>query len=85
MDAIQITLTGEMRSFVNEQVAAGGFATPEGYVQNLLEAERLRKAEDHLEALLLSGMKGPRIELTTEEWQAMRLEADALIKARKVS
>ena len=85
MGTIQITLTDEMRGFVDQQVAAGGFGTPEVYLHNLLEAERLRQAEDELEELLLAGMNSPRIELTPEEWQAMRREADARVNARTTS
>jgi putative addiction module CopG family antidote len=72
MDAIQITLTEDMWSFVEKQVASGGFATPEVYVRSLLESERRRKAMAELEVLLLEGVESPVSEMTQADWDEIR-------------
>lgn len=85
METIHVNLSEESRQFIEKQVAAGGYRTADAYVQQLIEAERLRNAQDELEELLLAGMRSPRIELTPEEWESMRREADARVKARTAS
>ena len=54
------------------------------YVRDLIRADERRKAEEHLEALLLEGLKGEQTVMDRADWQAVRDEALArLKKARK--
>jgi antitoxin ParD1/3/4 len=85
MQTIHVTLPVESQEFVEKQVATGAFATPEDYVKKLVEAERLRKAQDELEELILEGMRSPRVPLTPELWESMRRDAEALAKSRKAA
>jgi antitoxin ParD1/3/4 len=85
METIHVNLSEESREFVEKQVSARGCHTADAYLQQLIEEERLRKAQEELEQLLLAGMRSPRIELTPQEWESMRREADARVKARTAS
>jgi antitoxin ParD1/3/4 len=85
MATIHVNLSEESRQFVEKQIAAGGYHTADAYLEQLIEEDRLRKAQDELEELLLAGMRSPRIELTPEEWESMRREADARVQARTAS
>jgi antitoxin ParD1/3/4 len=80
MDTIPLTLPDDTRRFVESQAVAGGFSTAAAYVEQLIETERRRKSQAELEALLLSGVRGPGAELTPQAWQAMRQEANELAK-----
>jgi putative addiction module CopG family antidote len=86
METIHVTLSAESQQFVEKQIATGQFASPEEYVQKLVEAERIRTAEEELVALINEGLQsGPGVELTPEKWQQMRQEAEAALRARKAS
>jgi antitoxin ParD1/3/4 len=85
MEAIQLNLPDDLRMFLDEQVTAGGFSTPETYLQSLLDAERRRKAREEFEELLLAGVRSPDIEMTPEEWESMWREAEELAKNRAAS
>ena len=82
MEAIQVILTDDLRLFVEEQVTAGGFGTPDVYVQNLLESERRRKAKAELEKLLLEGVEGPMSEMTDADWAEIRRKGYEHLKGR---
>lgn len=74
-DSLYISLNEPLKSFVEEQTAAAGFARPDEYVSAVLNAERRRKAEDELEQLLLEGLNsGPSIEANEEFWEEKRRE-----------
>lgn len=74
-DSLNISLGERLKSFIEEQAAAGGFARPDEYVSAVLNAERRRKAQNELEELLLEGLNsGPPIEATEEFWEQHRRE-----------
>ena len=52
MTELRISLTPALRSFVDQQVAAGGYATPGDYVRELIQREQDR---EKLRRLLLEG------------------------------
>mgnify|MGYP003465701787 CR=1 FL=1 len=52
MGRINISLSGEIRSFLEEQVAARGFGTSSEYVRELIRKDRERQ---HMRGLLLEG------------------------------
>jgi hypothetical protein len=74
-----------MWSFVERQVASGEFATPEVYVQSLLESERRRKAMAELEALLLEGVESPMSEMTQADWDEIRRKGYEHLQSRSHS
>jgi antitoxin ParD1/3/4 len=86
METFHVTLSEESQEFVEKQVAIGAFATPADYIQQLIEAERRRKTEEELVALINEGLRSDRgTELTPEKWQQMRQEAEAASRAHRAS
>lgn len=75
MDDIRISLSGAERGFVDEQVAAGGYASPADYVAALVHSEARAKAQEKLEALLLEGLEGEPTEMTEADWDALQTRA----------
>ena len=70
MSNLNLQLSDEARSFVEEQVATGQFADAGEFIANLIEQARQHAAHAHLEKLLLEGLdSGPGIEVTPDWWR----------------
>ena len=70
---LEITLPEPLRAFVEEQIAAGTYATASNYLEELVREDQKRRARERLEALLLEGLdSGPPIEVTPEYWEQKR-------------
>jgi antitoxin ParD1/3/4 len=73
MDTMNIALPESMKSFVQDEVAAGGYSSASEYVRDLIRAEQRRRAEQKIDALLLEGLSsGEPIEVTPEYWENFR-------------
>lgn len=69
-ETMNVALPESLKSYVLEQVVAGGYSTASEYVRELIRADQKRKARERLEALLLEGLEsGERIEVTEEFWR----------------
>jgi antitoxin ParD1/3/4 len=76
MASLHISLSDEMRSFVDEQVRGGRYHNHSEYVRDLIRHDQERRTRDRIEALLLEGLEsGPAQPLTADDWQAIRDEA----------
>ena len=76
---MMISLPEPLTQFVEQQVFAGGYASAEEYIGALVEAERARA---RLEELIVEGLEsGPATEMTTEDWEDIRREGLARIRA----
>jgi antitoxin ParD1/3/4 len=69
-----ISIPDSVKELVDQEVASGAFPTAEDYISALLEADQRRKAQDHLEALILEGLDSPLSEITPEDWDDLRAE-----------
>lgn len=83
MESMNISLPEPLKQFVDRQIAAGRYSSASEYIRELIRDDEKRKAEEHLEALLLEGLRGEEVELTREDWSAIRKEAQARVAARK--
>ena len=83
MLSMNISLPEPLKQFVDGQIAAGRYSSVSEYVRELIREDEKRKAEERLEALLLEGLHGEEAELTRADWQDIRKEALAQVKARK--
>ena len=72
-----------LKQFVDGQIAAGRYSSVSEYVSELIREDEKRKAQEQLEALLLEGLHGEETELTRADWNDIRKEALAQVKARK--
>ncbi|GAB4528115.1 MAG: type II toxin-antitoxin system ParD family antitoxin [Pleurocapsa sp.] len=84
MKSINISLPEEMRVYVEEQVASGGYSTTSEYIRQLIRQDRQQKAEKQLEQLLLEGLNsGEATPMTAEDWAEIRQAVTDKITARK--
>jgi antitoxin ParD1/3/4 len=76
MTTISISLPDEMAAFVDAQTAREGYASASEIVRTLIREAQRRRARQELEAKLLEGLEsGPDVEMTREDWVALRAEA----------
>lgn len=73
MKSMNISLPDTMRTYVEEQVAAGGYSTVSEYFRELVRQDQKRKAQERLEALLLEGLdSGSATPMTAGDWEDIR-------------
>ncbi|WP_341525662.1 type II toxin-antitoxin system ParD family antitoxin [Nostoc sp. UHCC 0302] len=73
MKSINISLPDSMRTYIEEQVAKGGYSSVSEYFRELVRDDQKRKASEHLEAMLLEGLNsGTATEMTTKDWEDIR-------------
>jgi antitoxin ParD1/3/4 len=76
-----ISLPDPLKQFVEQQVSAGGYASAEEYIGALVEAERERA---RIEEFIVEGLEsGPATEMTAEDWEDIRQEGLARIRANR--
>lgn len=83
METMNISLPEPLKHFVDGQIASGRYSSVSEYVRELIRDDEKRKATARLELLLLEGLQGEEIELTREDWAAIRKEAQARLAANK--
>ena len=73
MTSINISLPESMKAFVEEQVAKGGYSSMSEYLLELISQDQQRKAQEHIEELLIEGLdSGEAIGVTDEWWEQKR-------------
>ena len=75
MTTLNISFSESMRTFIEEQIAKGGYSTASEYIRHLIWQEQKQAAQMKLEAMLLEGLdSGEPIEITDEWWENKRTE-----------
>jgi antitoxin ParD1/3/4 len=77
------SLPEPLKKFVDGQVASGRHSSATEYIRELIGEDENRKAEERLQSLLLERLQGKQTALTRDDWNAIRTEALAQVKARK--
>lgn len=73
MKSMNISLPDSMRTYVEEQVASGGYSTVSEYFRELVRQDQKSKAQERLETLLLEGINsGTATEITAQDWEDIR-------------
>ena len=72
MSTLNISLPEQMRQFIDEQVASGGYSTASEYVRELVRNAQKAAARARLESELLKGLEGEPIEVNEEYWRRTR-------------
>lgn len=89
MATLNISLPDSMRTFVDQQVAQGGYSTASEYIRELVRAEQKRAAQQRLESLLLEGVEslesGRSTEISPEWWANKRAKLLESLERRKDS
>ncbi|BAY12275.1 ribbon-helix-helix domain-containing protein [Calothrix sp. NIES-2098] len=74
MISINISLSDSMKTFVEEQVIKGGYASISEYLLDLINQDQQRQAQENIEELLIEGLEsGDSIEVTDEWWEQKRI------------
>jgi antitoxin ParD1/3/4 len=83
MQTMNISLPDAMKHFIDAQVATGGYSSASEYVRALVRDAQQRQAKTRLEALLLEALdSGDSTAMTKEDWDAIRREGLARLRAR---
>ncbi|NJL51898.1 MAG: type II toxin-antitoxin system ParD family antitoxin [Hydrococcus sp. SU_1_0] len=70
MTTLNISLPDSMRTFIDEQIAQGGYSTASEYIRDLIRQAQKQAAQEKLDNLLIEGLaSGEPIEVTDEWWQ----------------
>jgi len=83
MQAMNILLPDPLKEFVDDQIRSGRYNSADEYIRELNREDEKRKAQEHLEALLLEGLEGEESDLTHQDFEEIRLEAAAQLKRRE--
>ena len=70
MTTLNISLPDSMRTFIDEQIAQGGYSTASEYIRDLIRQAQKQAAPEKLDSMLIEGLaSGKSIEVTDEWWQ----------------
>jgi Arc/MetJ-type ribon-helix-helix transcriptional regulator len=84
MDTLKISLPPALKSFVEEQLAAGNHKNHSAYIADLVNAERKRLAEQKLIRLMKEADdSGPARPVTAQTWKRIRARALARLAKEK--
>ena len=83
METMNISLPEPLKEFVDAQISSGRYSSVSEYVRVLIREDEKRKAEERLETLLLEGLATRESVLTRRDFEDIRKEALARIRARK--
>ena len=78
MASLHISLSDEMRAFVDRQVGGGAYHNHSEYVRDLIRHDQERQARERVNALLLEGLEsGEPTTLSSDDWREIREEVRA--------
>ena len=83
MQSMNISLPEPLKEFVDRQIAGGRYSSASEYVRELIRNDEKRAAQERMDALLSEGLEGEETELTAADWQDVRAQAIAQVKARR--
>lgn len=73
MASLHISLSEEMRTFVDEQVRGGAYHNHSEYVRDLIRHDQDRRAKEWVDTLLLEGLSsGEPVPMTPDDWREIR-------------
>lgn len=84
MKSMNISLPESMRTYVEEQVANGGYGSASEYFRELVRLDKKRKATERVETMLLEGLNsGNATSMTDEDWEDVRKAVREKLGKRK--
>ena len=79
LTSLHVSLPEDLKEFVRQEVAEGGYSTPSDFVRSLLRERRAKKLRQQIDAALLASLETPVEEVTPEYLAKLRREAGELI------
>jgi antitoxin ParD1/3/4 len=83
LSSLHVFLPEDLKEFVHEEVAEGGYSTPSDFVRTVLRERRAQKLRQRIDAALLESLDTPAEEVTPEYLAQLRREARTLIIRKK--
>jgi antitoxin ParD1/3/4 len=72
-ETMNVALPENLKEYVLQQVAGGGYSSVSEYVRELIRSDQKRKAQERLETALLEGLdNGDLRELNAQDWDELR-------------
>jgi antitoxin ParD1/3/4 len=83
---LNVSLPESMKSFVEGEVAAGGYTSASEYMRELIRrAKKEREEQGSLEKLILEGLdSGPAREITPQYWKQLKASLAARMSKKRV-
>ena len=82
--SMNISLPAPLKSWIEEQVALGGYSTASEFVRELLRREQAGAARERIDARLIEALdSGPAREMNQQRWQHIRREGIRLAKRQR--
>jgi antitoxin ParD1/3/4 len=85
LTSLHVSLPEDLKEFVRQEVAEGGYSTPSDFVRTVLREWREQKLRRGIDAALLASLETPAEEVTPEYLASLRQEAKALINRKEAS
>jgi putative addiction module CopG family antidote len=77
--SLHVSLPEDLEEFVRQEVAEGGYGTPDDFVRTVLRERREQKARRQIDDALLASLQTPSEAVTPAYLASLRSEAQALI------
>lgn len=75
MTQMNVSLTDEVRSYIESQVTSGKFKSPDEFINEAVRLYRMQKSQNEIDAMLLEGLRsGEARPLTRDDWNYIREE-----------
>ncbi len=85
LTSLHVSLPEDLKDFVRQEVAEGGYSTPSDFVRTVLRERREQKLRRGIDATLLASLETPTESVTPEYLASLRREARKLIERKTAS
>jgi len=83
MTSMNVSMPEALKEYVEEQVQNGAYGTASEYLRELIRADKKRKAQERLEAMLIEGLDSENSEpVTPQFWDELWGRVDARLQQR---
>ena len=70
---MNVSLPDTLRDYIEQQVKIGGYGSSSEYIRDLIRQDQKRKAQEHLQTLLLEGLdSGEALPMSDRDWTEIR-------------
>ncbi|HEV2853373.1 MAG TPA: type II toxin-antitoxin system ParD family antitoxin [Thermoanaerobaculia bacterium] len=83
MTTLNISLPENLKAFVEDQVASGGYSTVSEYVRSLIRQAQERKTQEAIESKLLAALSDEPEEMSREDWDRLRARVRQVAAEKK--